>query len=57
MHSRLTMHKANIICHTLTIIKKKGYKVDAYVLENANEMMGVNDQEQLKEVEQIVRQR
>lgn len=42
---------------TLTIIKKKGYKVDAYVLENANEMMGVNDQEQLKEVEQIVRQR
>lgn len=42
---------------TLTIIKEKGFKVDAYVLENAVEMTGVNDQEQLKEVEKIVLQR
>ena len=42
---------------TLTIIKDKGYKVGAYVLEDALEMSGVNDQEQLKEVERIVGQR
>lgn len=42
---------------TLTIIKKKGYQVDAYILENAVEMTGVNDQEQLKEVERIVTRR
>jgi bifunctional UDP-N-acetylglucosamine pyrophosphorylase/glucosamine-1-phosphate N-acetyltransferase len=39
---------------TLTIIKAKGFRVDAYVLENAVEMSGVNDQEQLKEAEKIM---
>ncbi|KAB1435894.1 sugar phosphate nucleotidyltransferase [Candidatus Galacturonibacter soehngenii] len=42
---------------TLTIIKNKGFKVDAYVLEDAKEMTGVNDQEQLKEVERMIRER
>jgi bifunctional UDP-N-acetylglucosamine pyrophosphorylase/glucosamine-1-phosphate N-acetyltransferase len=42
---------------TLTIIKEKGFKVDAYILDNAAEMTGVNDQEQLKEVEKIVKER
>ncbi|WP_180272761.1 sugar phosphate nucleotidyltransferase [Konateibacter massiliensis] len=42
---------------TLTIIKEKGYPVDAYVLENAQEMTGVNDPEQLEEVERIVKDR
>lgn len=42
---------------TLTIIKDKGYLVDAYILEDAQEMTGVNDQDQLKKVEQIVEQR
>lgn len=42
---------------TLTIIKDKGFRVDAYVLENAVEMSGVNDQEQLKEAEKIMNNR
>lgn len=41
----------------LTILKEKGCKVDAYVLENAVEMTGVNDKEQLKQVESIVKKR
>lgn len=42
---------------TLTIIKDKGFKVDAYVLENAVEISGVNDQEQLKEAEYVMNNR
>lgn len=42
---------------TLTIIKEKGFKVDAYILENAVEMSGVNDQEQLKEAETVMNNR
>jgi bifunctional UDP-N-acetylglucosamine pyrophosphorylase/glucosamine-1-phosphate N-acetyltransferase len=42
---------------TLTIIKDNGFKVDAYVLENADEMSGVNDQEQLKEAEIVMNNR
>lgn len=42
---------------TLTIIKAKGLKADAYVLEDAMEMTGVNDQDQLKAVEKIVQER
>lgn len=42
---------------TLTIIKNKGFKVDAYVLEDEVEMTGVNDREQLKEVEQMIKKR
>lgn len=42
---------------TLTIIKEKGFKVDAYVLEDAVEISGVNDQEQLNEAERIMNSR
>jgi bifunctional UDP-N-acetylglucosamine pyrophosphorylase/glucosamine-1-phosphate N-acetyltransferase len=42
---------------TLTIIKDKGWKVDAYMLDNPVEISGVNDQEQLKEAEQIMNKR
>jgi bifunctional UDP-N-acetylglucosamine pyrophosphorylase/glucosamine-1-phosphate N-acetyltransferase len=42
---------------TLTIIKDKGFKVDAYVLEDAVEISGVNDQEQLKEAERVMNSR
>lgn len=42
---------------TLTIIKEKGFKVDAYMLDDAVEISGVNDQEQLKEAEKIMNSR
>lgn len=42
---------------TLTIIKEKGLKVDAYALEDATDITGVNDQKQLKEAAEIIRGR
>jgi bifunctional UDP-N-acetylglucosamine pyrophosphorylase / glucosamine-1-phosphate N-acetyltransferase len=58
--NRLTTNNAQgeyYLPDTLTIIKNKGLRVDAYVLEHAVEMTGVNDQEQLKEVERIITKR
>jgi bifunctional UDP-N-acetylglucosamine pyrophosphorylase/glucosamine-1-phosphate N-acetyltransferase len=42
---------------TLTIIKEKGLRVDAYALVDATDITGVNDQEQLKEAAKIIRGR
>lgn len=42
---------------TLTIIKDKGLKVDAYALDDATDITGVNDQIQLKEAAEIIRER
>lgn len=42
---------------TLTIIKNKGLKVDAFALEDAEDITGVNDQEQLKAAAVIIRKR
>ena len=42
---------------TLTIIKEKGLKVDAYALEDATDITGVNDQDQLAEAAEIIRGR
>lgn len=42
---------------TLTIIKEKGLKVDAYALDDATDITGVNDQIQLKEAAEIIRKR
>lgn len=42
---------------TLTIIKEKGLKVDAYALEDATDITGVNDQNQLVEAAKIIRGR
>ncbi|MDD7179029.1 MAG: sugar phosphate nucleotidyltransferase, partial [Lachnospiraceae bacterium] len=42
---------------TLTIIKEKGLKVDAYALEDATDITGVNDQNQLAEAAKIIRGR
>ncbi len=42
---------------TLTIIKEKGFKVDAFMLESAEDITGVNDQEQLKAAEEIMKAR
>lgn len=42
---------------TLTIIKEKGLKVDAFALENAEDITGVNDKEQLKEAAAIIQKR
>jgi len=42
---------------TLTIIKEKGYKVDAYALDDATDITGVNDQDQLAEAAEIIRKR
>ena len=42
---------------TLTIIKEKGLKVDAYALEDATDITGVNDQIQLAEAAKIIRER
>ena len=40
---------------TLTIIKEKGLKVDAYALDDPEDITGVNDQEQLAAV--VIRRR
>ena len=42
---------------TLTIIKDKGLKVDAFALSDRRDIMGVNDQEQLKSAAEIIRRR
>lgn len=42
---------------TLTIIKEKGLRVDAYALEDATDISGVNDQIQLAEAAEIIRKR
>lgn len=42
---------------TLTIIKEKGQKVDAFALEDPEDITGVNDQEQLKSATDVIRRR
>ena len=42
---------------TLTIIKDKGLKVDAYALDDPEDITGVNDQEQLKSAAVVIRRR
>lgn len=42
---------------TLTIIKEKGLKVDAFALESAEDITGVNDKEQLAAAAEIIRAR
>lgn len=42
---------------TLTIIKNKGLKADAFALENAEDITGVNDQQQLAEAAEIIEKR
>ena len=42
---------------TLMIIRDQGGKVDAYVLEDADEIMGVNTVEQLEMAKQVIAQR
>ena len=42
---------------TLTIIKEKGLKVDAFALDDAEDITGVNDKEQLKETAAVIQNR
>lgn len=42
---------------TLTVIKNKGMRVDAFALEDPTDITGVNDQVQLKEAEEIIKKR
>lgn len=42
---------------TLTIIKEKGYRVDAFALEGPEDISGCNDKEQLAEAADIIRRR
>ena len=42
---------------TLTIIKNKGLKVDAFALDDPEDITGVNDQEQLAAAAHIIRAR
>jgi len=42
---------------TLTIIKEKGLKVDAFALDDPEDITGVNDQEQLKAAAVVIRRR
>lgn len=42
---------------TLTIIKDKGLKVDAFALDDPEDITGVNDQEQLASAAEIIRRR
>lgn len=42
---------------TLTIIKDKGLRVDAYALDDPEDITGVNDQEQLKSAGIVIRRR
>ena len=42
---------------TLTIIKEKGLKVDAFALDNPEDITGVNDREQLAAAAEIIRAR
>ena len=41
----------------IAVFINKGYKVQAYVLEDPNEMLGVNDRAQLAQAEKIMRRR
>ncbi len=42
---------------TLSIIRNKGLKVDAFALEDPEDITGVNDQEQLREASIVIRRR
>lgn len=42
---------------TLTIIKDKGLRVDAFALDDPEDIIGVNDQEQLKSAAIVIRRR
>ena len=42
---------------TLTIIKEKGLKVEAFALDDPEDITGVNDQEQLKSAAVVIRRR
>lgn len=42
---------------TLTILKDKGLRVDAYALESPEDINGVNDQKQLESATEIIRRR
>lgn len=42
---------------TLEIIRKKGLRVDAYALKSPEDIMGVNDKEQLKAAEEVIKRR
>lgn len=42
---------------TLEIIRKKGLRVDAFALEDPEDIMGVNDKEQLKAAEKVIKRR
>lgn len=42
---------------TLTIIKEKGLKVDAFALDDPEDIQGVNDPEQLKAATAVIRRR
>lgn len=42
---------------TLTIMKEKGLRVDAYALEDATDIAGVNDRIQLEKAAEIIRKR
>ena len=42
---------------TLTIIKEKGLRVDAYTLDDPEDITGVNDQEQLRAAAVVIRRR
>ncbi len=42
---------------TLTVIREKGLKVDAYVLEDATDITGVNDKQQLEAAAEIIKSR
>lgn len=42
---------------TLLLLKEQGQRVDAFTLENPEDIAGVNDQEQLRAAEQIIRKR
>lgn len=42
---------------TLTIIREKGLKVDAFALDDPEDITGVNDQEQLKSAAIVIRRR
>lgn len=42
---------------TLEIIKGRGFRVDAFMLDSAQDIMGVNDQKQLEEAARVIAQR
>ncbi len=42
---------------TLTILKDKGLRVDAFALESPEDINGVNDQKQLESAAEIIRRR